>query len=164
MKVLTKPYGEMEIDERQRVRFPLGIFGFEDLRDFALLDAAQPPFYWLQSLERADIAFVLIDPLFFRPDYSPDVDASELAEIGITTPEDMLLLAIVTVPGDSSRMTANLQGPIVINRLTHVGRQSISPNPRWGIRHVILEELALVQNAARSGSQNAARSSLRQGA
>jgi flagellar assembly factor FliW len=68
----------------------------------------------------------------------------------------MLILAIVTVPGDSSRMTANLQGPLVINRRTHVGRQSISPDPRWAVRHVILEELALVQNAARSG--------LRQGA
>jgi flagellar assembly factor FliW len=164
MKVLTKPYGEMEIDDRQRISFPRGIFGFEELRDFALLDAAQAPFYWLQSLERAEIAFVLIDPLFFRPDYTPDVEANELAEIGIASAEDVLILAIVTVPSDSSRMTANLQGPIVLNRRTRIGRQSISTNPLWGVRHAILDELALVQNAARSGSQNAARSGQRQGA
>ena len=32
MKVLTKPYGEMEIEEAQLVSFPRGLFGFEELR------------------------------------------------------------------------------------------------------------------------------------
>ncbi|MGA2615159.1 MAG: flagellar assembly protein FliW [Spirochaetia bacterium] len=148
MKIRTKPYGEMEISERQRLIFPRGIFGFEELREFALLDAAQPPFYWLQSLQRVEIAFVLIDPHFFRPDYSPDVDPAELEEIEIRTPEDMLVFAIVTIPEDSSRMTANLQGPLLINRRTSVGRQSISTNPLWGVRHTILEELALARRGA----------------
>ncbi|HVP20083.1 MAG TPA: flagellar assembly protein FliW, partial [Spirochaetia bacterium] len=114
----------------------------------ALLDSAQPPFYWLQSLQRMEIAFVLIDPRFFRPDYAPDVDPAELEEIEIRTPEDMLLFAIVTIPEDSSRMTANLQGPLLINRRTSVGRQSISTNPQWGVRHIILEELALARRGA----------------
>ncbi len=148
MKIRTKPYGEMEISERQRIIFPHGIFGFEELREFALLDAAQPPFYWLQSLQRVEIAFVLIDPRFFRPDYTPSVDPAELEEIEIGTPEDMLLFAIVTIPEDSSRMTANLQGPLLINRRTSIGRQSISTNPQWGVRHIILEELALARKGA----------------
>ena len=148
MKIRTKAYGDMEISDRQRIIFPRGIFGFEELREFALLDSAQPPFYWLQSLQRVEIAFVLIDPRFFRPDYAPDVDPPELEEIEIKTPEDMLLFAIVTIPEDSSRMTANLQGPLLINRRTSVGRQSISTNPQWGVRHVILEELALARKGA----------------
>ncbi len=148
MKIRTKPYGEMEISDRQRLIFPRGIFGFEELREFALLDAAQPPFYWLQSLQRVEIAFVLIDPHFFRPDYAPDVDPAELQEIEIKTPEDMLVFAIVTIPEDSSRMTANLQGPLLINRRTGMGRQSISTNPLWGVRHTILEELALARRGA----------------
>ena len=78
MKVRTKPYGEMEITDAQLVRFPRGLFGFESLREFALLDASQPPFYWLQSIERVEVAFVLIDPHFFRPDYTRDVDRGEL--------------------------------------------------------------------------------------
>jgi flagellar assembly factor FliW len=148
MKIRTKPYGEMEIEERQRIIFPRGIFGFEELREFALLDSAQPPFYWLQSLQRVEIAFVLIDPVFFRPDYTPDVDPAELREIDIKGPEEMLVFAIVTIPEDSSRMTANLQGPLLINRRTSVGRQSISMNPQWGVRHTILEELALSRRGA----------------
>ena len=145
MKVLTKPYGEIEIDQRQTVRFPSGIMGFEDLHEFAILDATQQPFYWLQSLEMAEIAFVLINPLAFRPDYSPAVDPEEIAEIGIESPDDMLVFVIVTIPDTSSRKTANLQGPLILNRRTRVGRQSISGNPRWGVRHAILEELALVR-------------------
>ena len=148
MKIRSKAYGDMEISDRQRIIFPRGIFGFEELREFALLDSAQPPFYWLQSLQRVEIAFVLIDPRFFRPDYAPDVDSAELEEIEIKTPEDMLLFAIVTIPEDSSRMTANLQGPLLINRRTSVGRQSISTNPQWGVRHIILEELALARKGA----------------
>ncbi len=145
MKVLTKPYGEMEIAERQRISFARGLFGFEDLREFVLLDATQQPFYWLQSVERVEVAFVLIDPLFFRPDYTPDVDPGSWRRSGSRSGEDMLVFAIVTIPENSSRMTANLQGPLILNRRTHVGRQSISSNPRWGVRHVILDELAAGQ-------------------
>jgi flagellar assembly factor FliW len=148
MRVRTKPYGEMEIAEQQVIGFPRGLFGFEELRAFALLDAAQPPFYWLQSLERPEIAFVLIDPRFFRPDYAPDVDPAELEEIGGLPGEDLLVFSIVTIPENSSQMTANLQGPVLVNRTARVGRQSISANPRWGVRHVILDELARARQGA----------------
>jgi flagellar assembly factor FliW len=142
MKVRTRPYGEIDVEDRQRISFPKGIFGFEELREFVLLDATTQPFYWLQSAERVEVAFVLIDPKFFRPDYTPDVDPLELEEIGITDPDDMLVLSIVTIPQAARKMTANLQGPLVLNRRTHVGRQSISSNPRWGVRHTIVDELA----------------------
>jgi flagellar assembly factor FliW len=142
MIVRTKPYGEIDIEEKQRIAIPRGLFGFEDLHDFALFDARQEPFYWLQSLERVEVAFVLIDPHFFRPDYTPDVDPQELEEIGITNAEDMLVLTIVTIPASAARMTANLQGPIIVNLRTHVARQSISTNPQWGVRHAIMDEIA----------------------
>ena len=142
MRVLTRPYGEIDIDERQRLSLPWGLLGFEDLRDWALLDAAQPPFYWLQSLERPEIAFVLIDPLVFRPDYELGADPAELAGLELASAEDRLVFVIVTVPAQSARMTANLQGPIVINRKSRVGRQLVSIDSRWGVRHVIADELA----------------------
>lgn len=142
MRIVTKPYGEIEVEEKQGVHFPHGLFGFEELRDFVLLDAAQQPFYWLQSLQSPAIAFVLIDPRVFRPDYTPDVDPEELTELGLDSPEDLLLFVIVTIPENQKSMTANLQGPLLLNKGTRVGRQSISANPRWGVRHAILEELA----------------------
>jgi flagellar assembly factor FliW len=142
MRIITRPYGEIDIDERQLVSLPWGLLGFEDLRDWALLDAAQPPFYWLQSLERPEVAFVLIDPRSFRPDYEPGADPVELAGLELASAEDRIVFVIVTVPADSARMTANLQGPLLINRQRRVGRQLVSNDPRWGVRHVIADELA----------------------
>jgi len=144
MRVLTKAHGEIEVDDRQRITLPEGILGFEDLKEYVMFDAKQPPFYWLQSVDRVEVAFVLIEPVIFRPDYTPDVDPADLSEIQISSPEDMVVFAIVTIPEDSSKMTANLQGPVIINKKTRVGRQFISPNPKWAVRHYILEEMKLV--------------------
>jgi flagellar assembly factor FliW len=145
IRVLTKAYGAVEVDERQKLLFPGGILGFENLKEYVLLDAAQPPFYWLQSLEAVEIAFVLLDPRVFRPDYSLEVAPEELAEIGLHSPEEALDFAIVTIPEDPKEMTANLQGPVLINRAGRLGRQAISTNPRWELRHPIMKELALAR-------------------
>ncbi len=148
MTVKTKPFGDIDVDARQRLEFPQGILGFENLRSFGLHDATQPPFYWLQSLEEPDIAFVLINPLIFKPDYTIDVNPLDLEEIGITDPQDQLVLTIVTIPEKQELMTANLQGPVIINKREKLGRQSISRNPRWLVKHFILEELAAVKDRA----------------
>ncbi len=145
MRVETKPYGTVEIDERQKIFFPYGILGFEKLKHYILLDARQQPFYWLQSSDAAEVAFVLINPRIFQPEYILEVQPDELEEIGIENIEDALDFVIVTIPEDPSKMTANLQGPIIVNRNTRVGRQSISLNLKWMVRHVIMEELAAVE-------------------
>lgn len=147
MRVVTKPYGYIDVDERQKIFFPGGILGFESSKYYVLLDAAQQPFYWLQSLDIVEIAFVLIDPKVFRPDYELKVPQEELEELGIQSSEEILDLVIVTIPENPSKMTANLQGPLIINKRTRVGRQSISTNPRWQTRHYILDELSSVRQA-----------------
>ncbi|MQY77253.1 MAG: flagellar assembly protein FliW [Spirochaeta sp.] len=144
MKVVTKPYGAIEVDNRQKISFPYGILGFENLKSYLLLDAVQQPFYWLQSLDVVEVAFVLINPRIFLPDYSLDVPREELEEIGIESEDDILDFAIVTVPDNPANMTANLQGPIIINKLSRVGRQSISNNDKWQVRHLIMKNLAVV--------------------
>jgi flagellar assembly factor FliW len=142
MRVQTKAYGPVEVDERQKIRFPEGIYGFEKFKDYALLDANQQPFYWLQSLEVPEIAFILINPFLFRPDYEPDIDDQELHGIGLDKPQDALVFAIVTVPAQSGPMTANLQGPVVINRNNQLGIQAISRGDRWKVKHDVMAELA----------------------
>jgi len=145
MQVQTKPYGTIEVDERQKIHFPYGILGFEKLQNYVLIDAHQQPFYWLQSMEVSEIAFVLINPFIFRPDYEIDVPDEELEEIGITDTKQILVFAIVTIPENQRDMTANLQGPIIINKDEKIGRQAISTSDRWNVRHPILEELAKLQ-------------------
>ncbi len=148
MKINTKAYGAIDIDEKQVLHFPAGIFGFESLRDFALLDAQQQPFFWLQSLEVEKIAFILIDPIIFRSDYKLEINKRELEEIGLKGKDDknILLFSIVTIPVDQNKMTANLQGPVVINKENKMGRQFISTCSDWKVRHNIIEELASERN------------------
>jgi len=55
------------------------------------------------------------------------------------------VFSIVTIPENQNRMTANLQGPLLINRKKRIGRQSISLNPEWRVRHVIVDELAALR-------------------
>ena len=141
MKIQTKAYGALDVDSRQAITFPYGILGFENLQDYVLLDAEQQPFYWLQSMDVQEIAFILINPFLFRPDYSVDVQEQDLEEIGVSDIKDALVFSIVTIPENQSMMTANLQGPIIINKNTRTGRQSISTNEKWKVKHPILEEL-----------------------
>jgi flagellar assembly factor FliW len=143
VKVATKAYGLIDVDERQKIVFPEGLFGFESFREYVLLDAERQPFYWLQSLDVEQVAFVLVSPFLFRPDYEVNISNDELAEIGVTSPEKALIFAIVTIPPGGSPMTANLQGPLVINRDNRTGRQAILADARWKTRHDIMAELAL---------------------
>jgi flagellar assembly factor FliW len=147
VKVVTKAYGPIDVDERQKITFPAGLFGFERIKEYILLDAERQPFYWLQALEVEKLAFILINPFLFRPDYELDVDDGELREIGLSLPQMALTFSIVTIPAEGP-MTANLQGPLIINRESRQGRQVILTDPRWQTKHNIMEELASVKQAS----------------
>jgi len=141
MKVDTKAFGLVEVDDRQKISFPEGLYGFEEYVDYVLMDAEHQPFFWLQSLKDKDIAFILINPFLFRPDYELNIPNEDLEDIGIKSPEKALIFTIVTIPPDGSAMTANLQGPLVINRENMVGKQAILSDVRWNTRHDIVAEL-----------------------
>ena len=140
MKVLTKAFGPVDVDERQKVTFPSGLFGFESIKEYVLVDAERQPFFWLQSMEAEHIAFIIVNPFLFRQDYELDIDDELLKEIGISSPEDALIFSIVTIP-PAGPMTANLQGPLIINRKTRIGKQGILTDPRWKTKHDIMQEL-----------------------
>ncbi|MBN2324700.1 MAG: flagellar assembly protein FliW [Spirochaetes bacterium] len=141
MKLKTRPYGEIEVHEKQKVHFPEGLIGFEDIHDYYMLDSKEGPFYWLQASCEPDMAFLLIDPRVFMEDYELAISESELLQLSLESLDDMLDFAIVTVPDDPSMISANLMGPVVINRKTRVARQVISQRDDYGVKHYILEEM-----------------------
>jgi flagellar assembly factor FliW len=142
MRVKTKAYGEIDADERQLVSFPGGLLGFEKFKDYILLDARQKPFFYLQSIDVPDLAFILIDPFLFRPDYSLDVNDDSLDDIGVSRPNEVLIFAIVTVPVEGGSVTANLMGPLIINKANRLGIQTVLGDSRWRVKHDIMAELA----------------------
>jgi flagellar assembly factor FliW len=78
-----------------------------------------------------------------------DIDNEELRPIGISDPEKAVIFTIVTVPADNSPMTANLQGPLVINRDSRLGVQAVLTDSRWKTKHDILAELAALKQEGR---------------
>ena len=143
MKIKTKPYGEIEVDERQKIHFPEGLIGFEGFTHYYLLDSREGPFYWLQSEEEPELAFLLIDPRIFRQDYKLTVQESDLRDLKIKDKGDLLDFAIVTVPEDHSKISANLMGPILLNRKNKTAKQVISENEEYSVKHYILEEMKM---------------------
>ncbi len=141
MTVATKAYGTIEVAEEQRIRFPSGLYGFDSHTNFVLMDSAQPPLYWLQSEHDVSVAFILINPYVVRPDYVLDIPPEDLDELGNPSEDDILVFSIITIPA-SGEITANLQGPLVLNRARRIGKQSISLDSRWNTKHSIANEMA----------------------
>lgn len=142
IRIATKAMGELEIDERQIIHFNGGLIGFDKFSRFALLDAPQKPYFYLQSVDVAELNFILLDPFLFRPDYEVDVPDELTDSLGMADAEDALILAIVTVPPGGGSITANLMGPLIICRSTRRGAQAVLNDPRWQIKHDVMAELA----------------------
>ena len=140
-EIETKPFGKMVIDERQILNFPDGILGFENYTQFALIEENQEsPFKWLQSLTELDLAFIVIQPDLFAPDYKPVLGQEDLDGIGLVSLDEAVVMTIVTIPNDNpQKMTANLQGPVVINPKNGKAKQFISKNENHPVRKMILD-------------------------
>ncbi len=141
MKIVTKAFGELEVSEKQRLRFKEGILGFEDIHEYILIDSVDGgPFYWLQAEKIPEIAFVVIEPSLILPEYKLDADSKDLLELEIEKPEDALLFCIVTVSDDPGDITANLLGPVVINKMSHRAKQIISATDKYSVRHHLIDK------------------------
>ncbi|MBE6352340.1 MAG: flagellar assembly protein FliW [Treponema bryantii] len=141
MEVLTKTNGVVQVQDDKILTFEEGLFGFEDYKKFALIDSEYEPFIWLQSIENQNLAFLIIDPFLVCSSYEADIDDSSLAKIGVTKPEDVVIMTIVTVPQDGSAITANFQGPLVINKQNKKCLQVILTDNRWTTKVDIVQTL-----------------------
>ncbi|MBC8001688.1 MAG: flagellar assembly protein FliW, partial [Opitutaceae bacterium] len=111
-----------------RIQFPLGLLGFEQIKEYELLaDPAEEPFMWLQMVNSTSQSFLVVPPTTIVPDYDPEISPEDVAFLELREPGDALLVNIVTLRG-RQEATANLKGPIVINRHTLIAKQVIPLN------------------------------------
>lgn len=151
LKVATSRFGEIEVQEKDLILLPSGLIGFPELRKYVLLDHdKESPFKWLQSLDDGAIAFVLINPLLFKPDYAVEVNEEEVADLEIQTEEDAVISVIITMPTNPQNMTANLKAPLIFNLKNRKGKQIILSAVEYTTRHNIMEEVK--KREAASGS------------
>lgn len=118
MTLQTKVFGEVTIEEEKIITFPGGIIGFPELTQFTLLhdeDDGIATIHWLQSLQEPGFAMPVMDPLFVKEDYNPEIEDELLKVLGEWKQDELLVLVTVSVPPELEKMTVNLKGPIVIN-------------------------------------------------
>jgi len=136
MKLQTKRFGEIEIEENKIIEFKEGLPGFDHISRFSLLpNGKSDMFYWLQSVDDPEIAFALLDMARFMPGYSPIIDRSELDGMGEYDPEKFAFYNIAVIPESIKCATVNLKAPVVINEETKQGRQVICENEEYAVRH-----------------------------
>jgi flagellar assembly factor FliW len=104
--------------------------GFPDRLRFALVQLDEDGVLCeLQSLEDAALRFLVMSPVPFFPDYAPEVGDDVVEDLGIASPEDVILLLVLNAGASLDATTANLMAPVVVNTATRRARQVILDDP-----------------------------------
>ncbi len=141
MQIQTKALGVVDVEPFQVIEFPDGIFGFANYKKYALIASGDDsPFQWLQSLQDEDLAFITIDPDIFYHEYKPKITDEDLKKLRVSHLSECIVLAIVTVPDNPRLITANLQGPVLINKKGLLGIQAISNDDNHKVKHFLLSQ------------------------
>ncbi len=138
MIVQTSRFGAVDVDQERIITFGRGILGFPKYKRYVLIQPEpESTFYWLQSIETAELAFVITDPLLFVPDYQVPLREETRQDIGLADLSEASVLVIVNKVGDM--LTANMQGPLVIHATTRAAAQVVISERKYQTRHPILQ-------------------------
>lgn len=142
MKIKTKYHGEIEIEEKNIIKFPYGIPSFQDEKQFYILPFSEDtPLFILQSVKSESLAFVVVSPFDFFPDYSVKLSDQITEQLEIEKEEDVAIFSILTIQEPFQNTTANLQGPIVINSAKKLGKQVILSDSPYKTKHRLFEQV-----------------------
>lgn len=143
MKINTRKFGEIEIDEKTIVTMPEGLPGFPGLNRFVVLeDPKTAPFCWFQSIEDSNIALVIMSPFVFKPDYKFDLKGLISSKNwNSVNSEKIHIYVVINISGQKSdkKITANLIGPIVINAEGNEAFQVVLSDLAYSHQHNILD-------------------------
>lgn len=143
MKVKTTRFGTIALGEEKILKMPFGMLGFSDKKRFVILQHnTKSPFFWYQSIDDPELAFVITSPFLFEPDYT--VDAALLEEMswnGDGKDEDLECYVVVNIPkGSPEKTTANLIGPIFINHRTRQAIQMVVSDSPYSHQFPLIRE------------------------
>jgi len=117
--------GRQVVSLERVIHFPRGIIGFEERKDFTLLQIRpESPFLVLQSMDEPELGLLVTDPFSFLPEYKVRVSDAEQHLLGITSKEEAVVLVTVAIPpGRPEETVISLTGPILVNHKARLGLQ-----------------------------------------
>jgi flagellar assembly factor FliW len=153
MEIESTRFGVLTVDEERVMTFPRGLLGFPEHQRFALVQTGQGNyFFWLQSVDDPNLAFVVTDPSTFFKDYDVALRDETIADLELKDLNFMQVFVICNKVGEW--LTGNLLGPIVVNAANRQAQQVVLTEKKWTTRQPLLklqaempEELPLAKSA-----------------
>lgn len=125
-------------DEQDRtiLHFNEGIYGFEDIKEYVLLQEDEAHTIWYLQAAHSEVpCLIVIDPFTVTEDYNPQLSKADLETLGNPGAEDLCFLAVAVLKEDFKESVINLKSPIVINAKTRCAKQIILENNDYPIRY-----------------------------
>lgn len=142
MKVITTRFGELEVDKKDVINFKEGLLGFDNHKKFFIVDPGdQTLILWLQSVEDGNVAFPILEPKIFAPEFVVKLLPSEMTSMALETISEASIYTILTIPQNITEMSANLKAPVIINNKTKEARQIVLQDNKLEVRHPMYLEL-----------------------
>ena len=149
MEIETTRFGLLSIEDERVMTFPRGLLGFPDHARFALIQTGEDNyFFWLQSVDDPNLAFVVADPAIFFKDYDVPIREETQAEIALEDPAMAQVFVICNKVGDW--LTGNLLGPILVNAGNRLATQVVLTEKKWTTRqplYRLTQEVPLAKSA-----------------
>lgn len=141
MRLNTRNFGEIEVEDQKVIMFEEGIPGFEMLKKFTFVDSEDDIFNYLQSIENTDICFIIVDPYKFVKDYAPVINESYFQKLGGGASEEFVLFSIVCLKNCIEESTINLAGPLLIHSEYKKGVQVVTEDKKYRVNHKLINLL-----------------------
>ena len=125
------------------IRFENGIYGFESIKDFILLQRDQSQIIWsLQAANSPYPSLIVINPFLVFPDYNPTLSGHDLELLGNPSKVDLCFLTVAAIKQNLPDSVVNLKSPIVINAPKKIGQQVILEDCSYPVRCKLFRDIA----------------------
>src|SRR6056297_1653711 len=112
MRIKSPKLREVEFSDKEVLDFPEGLYGFEHLKRFILIEGGKKSlFSYLQSIDDENVTFIIANPAEIIKGYSIDIEQSEYDSLQIKDKEMLADFVIVTIPENIEDISVNLLGP-----------------------------------------------------
>lgn len=142
MIIKTSRFGNLEVAENEIINFNEGFLGFENLQKYFIVDPGDNTLIlWLQAVDDEKIAFPIIEPKIFSPEYVVKLTNYELTALNLENVNTAKIYTILTIPQNVTEMSANMKAPIVINNNKKIAKQIILQDSKLSVKHEMYKEL-----------------------
>lgn len=138
--IQTTRFGSIKVPEERIISMEKPVLGFEKSKRFVIIELSDMlPFVWFQSFDDADLAFLMVNPALFYPEYKIEVNIKEVEDVELDEHSSVETYSIVTIADDPGKTTINLQGPIVINVAVHKAKQLVLSQSSYSVCEPLLK-------------------------